>query len=167
MPKATHTGPLRIGDIEFECAVLDNGVRIVSETNFMSAMGMYRSGALSVRRHERDEGAQIPLSLAHKNLKPYADMHLGGVHYAPYRYRNLKGKIVDQGIRAELIPKICEVWIDADKAGVLGPRQKLTAKKADILLRGFARVGIVALVDEATGYQYVQSRLKQREQMTA
>jgi hypothetical protein len=51
------------------------------------------------------------------------------------------------------IPKICEIWLDADRAGVLGKRQREIAAKADILLRGFAHVGIVALVDEATGYQ--------------
>jgi hypothetical protein len=41
---------------------------------------------------------------------------------------------------------------------VLGPRQKAIAKKADILLRGFAHVGIVALVDEATGYQDARAK---------
>jgi len=39
-----------------------------------------------------------------------------------------------------------------------GSRQPLIAKKADILIRGLADVGIVALVDEATGYQYDRAR---------
>jgi hypothetical protein len=41
---------------------------------------------------------------------------------------------------------------------VLGPRQLEIAERADILIRGFAHVGIVALVDEATGFQYARQR---------
>ncbi len=158
IPKATHAGPLRIGDIEFDCAVLEDRTRVISESKFMKAMGLYRSGALSTRRRPNEAGAQVPLSLAYKNLIPFAERHLGGVHLEPLRYRTSRGSIA-HGVKAELIPKICEVWIDADRAGVLGPRQKSVAAKADILLRGFAHVGIVALVDEATGYQEVRDRL--------
>ncbi len=86
---------------------------------------MYRSGALSVWR--KDESAPIPLFLAHKNLKPFADKHLGGVHIELKAYRTERGSPA-RGIPAEMLPKICEVWMDASKAGVLGPRQMLTAE---------------------------------------
>jgi hypothetical protein len=33
------------------------------------------------------------------------------------------------------------------------PQQERTAIQADLIMRGFAHVGIIALVDEATGYQ--------------
>jgi hypothetical protein len=157
LPRATHAGPLKISDIEFDCAVLEDKARVVSEQKFMAALGMYRSGALSVRRKTSDTGAQIPLFLAHKNLKPYAIKHLGDVHFEPLKYRTLEGNVA-HGIKAEIIPKICEIWIDANRDGVLGHRQKLTAGKADILLRGFAHVGIIALVDEATGFQDDRAR---------
>ncbi|MFH1739145.1 MAG: hypothetical protein ABIH23_09060 [bacterium] len=146
---------LVIGDIELDCAVLEDGSRIISETKFMEVMGMYRSGALSVRR--KDASAPIPLFLAHKNLKPYAEKHLGGVHFELKPYRTERGGS-GQGIPAETLPKVCEVWMDANRDGVLGPRQQLTAKKAEILFRGFAHVGIVALIDEATGYQRIRDR---------
>lgn len=161
LPRASHTGPLRIADIEFEAAVVRDGeriVRVVSETKFMEAMGMYRSGALSTRRQRDKTGAQTPLFLAHKNLKPFIDKHLGGVHYEPFKYITTSSGKVAHGILDEVIPKVCEVWIDADRAGVLGERQKLIAAKADILLRGFAHVGIRALIDEATGFQYERPR---------
>ncbi len=159
--QALRAAPLVVGDIEFDCAVLDDkgNTRVVSETKFMEAMGMYRSGALSTRRRQQDDGrAQIPLSLAHKNLKPFIDQHLGSVHASMLSYRTPEGSIVTAGIPATLIPKICEVWIDADRAGVLGPRQKLIAKKADILHRGLAHVGIIGLIDEATGFQDLRPR---------
>ncbi len=153
--KATHTGKLIIGDIEFECAVLEDRTRVISETRFMEAMGMYRSGALSVRR--KSSSAPIPLFLAHKNLKAFADKHLGSVHFKLLPYRNEHGNLA-RGIPAKVLPKICEVWIDAKRSGVLGRRQVLIAEKADLLLRGCAHVGIIALVDEATGYQEIRDR---------
>lgn len=158
LPKAMWSGPLNIGGIEFESAVLeDRKTRVISETNFMEAMGMYRSGALSVRRKENESGAQLPLSLAFKNLKPYIEKHLGGVHYEPLKYRTKTGGI-GHGIRGEVLPKICEIWLDAKKDGVLGVRQEQVAEKAEILIRGLAYVGIIALIDEATGFQYDRAR---------
>jgi hypothetical protein len=162
IPRAIKEGPLTIGGITFNCAVLDDerNTRVVTEMNFMRAMGMYRSGALSKRRHaQTDEGgAQIPLFLAHKNLKPYAEKHLGSVHFEPLKYQTLKGGSA-HGIKAELIPMVCEVWIDALEDGVLGASQQNVAAKAKILFRGFAHVGIIALVDEATGWQETRDKL--------
>lgn len=74
-------------------------------------------------------------------------------------YRTPAGALVTVGLPATIIPKICEIWIDADRAGVLGHRQKLVATKADILHRGLAHVGIIGLIDEATGYQDHRPRL--------
>jgi len=48
--------------------------------------------------------------------------------------------------------------MDANRANVLGRRQKLIAERAEILLRGLAHVGIIALIDEATGYQTIRDR---------
>src|SRR5690349_15833401 len=107
MPKAINEGPLSIGDITFDCAVLDDDVekpsRVISEQKFMAAMGMYRSGALSTRRKIDDEGggANIPLFLAHKNLKPFAERHLGGVQFEPLKYRTRDGNVA-HGIKAEI-----------------------------------------------------------------
>ncbi|MQY63239.1 MAG: hypothetical protein GH143_02865, partial [Calditrichaeota bacterium] len=162
LPRVEHDGPLEIGDITFDTAVLDDGTRVISETKFMDAMGLYRSGALSTRRKNTPDGAQIPLSLSHKNLKPFVEKHFGGVHYNPLIYRT-KGGSVAHGIKAEVLPKICEVWLDARKAGVLGPTQTMVADRADILIRSFAHVGIIALIDEATGYQYERQRTELQE----
>jgi hypothetical protein len=155
LPQAIMEGTLKIGNIEMPCAVLEGEVRVVTEADFMSALGMYRSGALSVRRKEMEGGAQIPLFLAHKNLMPYIEKHLGSVHYSPERYRTIKGGTA-LAITGEIIPKICEIWMDADRDGVLGKRQKITAQRAEMMLRSLAHVGIVALIDEATGYQSVR-----------
>jgi P63C domain len=165
LPKVGWEGLLTIGPISMKCGVIpskksgESPVRVVSETEFMKALGMYRSGALSVRREVSESGAQIPLSLAYKNLRPFILTHLGDVHFQPMKVIFSKGT-VGHGLDAKIIPKICEVWLDARKAKVLGERQKAIAEMAEIILRGLAHVGIVALVDEATGYQQFRDRLE-------
>lgn len=46
------------------------------------------------------------------------------------------------------------MFLQARKEIELSPRQAIIADQCEILIRAFARVGITALVDEATGYQY-------------
>lgn len=154
-PRATHEGPLDIGGLHLDCATLESGLAVISETKFMAAIGLYRSGALSTRR---DDGEKVPLHLAHKNLRPFVEKHFGKASGPDTcTYLALSGSLVD-GIPAEALPTICEVWLDAREAGVLGGTQLKVAGFMDALIRSFARVGIVALVHEATGYQYERQR---------
>lgn len=157
-PAATHDGPLQVGDLVLDCAVLEDGTRVIAQTKFMDAMGIYYSGWLAKARSEDESTADLPLHLPFKKLKPFVERHFGTLQIEVVNYRT-KGGSVAKGIRAEILPKICEVWLDARNAGVLkGIRQLQIAEKAEILIRGFAHVGIVALVDEATGYQYDRQR---------
>ena len=60
--------------------------------------------------------------------------------------------------RDEGLPAACHFWMKTRDAGILQDQQLDKAKKAEILMRGLAHVGIIALVDEATGYQYERAR---------
>jgi hypothetical protein len=62
------------------------------------------------------------------------------------------------GVVATLLPEICDVWLQAREAGALSGKGLETAKKAEIIMRGLAHVGIIALVDEVTGYQEVRQK---------
>ena len=62
------------------------------------------------------------------------------------------------GYRAELLPDVCEIYLKARDADRLAANQRPIAKQAEILMRGLATVGIIALVDEATGYQELRAR---------
>jgi hypothetical protein len=66
--------------------------------------------------------------------------------------------MVGYGYEATILSDICESILKARDAGVLPKHVAHYAARCDILVRGFARVGIVALVDEVTGYQEVRSR---------
>lgn len=159
VPKATHTGELHIGETTFDAAVLEDGRRVLSEDNFMRGMGMYWSGWVARERREAQAqgSAGLPLFLSAKSLKPFIDKDLSSLLESPVKYRH-KGNVA-HGIRADLIPRICRVWLEARDAQALrGHRQRDIAAKADILMRALAEVGITALVDEATGYQEDRSR---------
>jgi hypothetical protein len=60
------------------------------------------------------------------------------------------------GYEATILPDICAVLIDAGRQGKLGKRSEYLAERAAILQHAFATLGIIALVDEVTGYQEIR-----------
>lgn len=153
IPQAEYTGTLVLGDMTFPCSVLTDGTRILTQSDFMKGMGMYYSGWISKNKEEPEgDTAEIPHFLAFKSLRPHVNKHLGDLQSIAVKYRTERGAIAN-GIKAEIIPKLCDVWIDAAEQGALGTRQTQVAAKAKLIVRALAHTGIIALVDEATGYQ--------------
>lgn len=166
VPQTNYIGDLQIGDMVFPCSVLSDGTRILTQSDFMKVMGMYYSGWVARNRPPEDAAADVPQFLSFKSLKPFVDKHLGDLQSITVKYRTQHGNIA-HGIKAEIIPKICDVWLDADEHSKLGSRQKKIAQKARLLIRALAHVGIIALVDEATGYQDVRQRRALQEILDA
>lgn len=153
---ATHTGTLTIGDLAIECAVLEDGRRVLSQRGVNRALGRVHGGA-EFRKKAEGDGGQFPVFLVAKGLQPHISNDLEAVVKEPVFYRTKSGAIA-HGIDATVLPQVCDVWINADAAGDLRPNQLRTAERARILIRGLAHVGIVGLVDEATGYQAERSK---------
>lgn len=152
LPKASHRGEIKIGDMTLACCVLGDGRRLISENAINSNLGS--SGGKTYRLRDAassDEHGPLPLFLASKALKPYINQVFTGVDLSPVEY-NDNGKI-GFGFDASILPKVCEVWLLAAENDALQTSQLSRAKKAEVLIRGLARIGIIALVDEATGYQ--------------
>jgi hypothetical protein len=147
IPQATHEGTLTIGNVEIACAVLENGQRVITQSGFMRALGRARQAK---GRGYYDGDVNMPAFLTAKNLKPFISKELE-VTSSQIEFR-LKGRRAF-GYPADLLPKVCDVFLDAKAANALIPQQEHIAAKAQILIRGLAHVGILALVDEATGYQ--------------
>ena len=154
LPSAKHTGTLKLIEKEIPCAVLEDGTRVLTQSDFMDSMGMYYSGWIAKNAPDDQSlvPAEVPHFLAQKSLIPFINKHLGHLQNIILKYKTESGSVAN-GIRAEIIPSICDVYIDADKEGKLGTRQKQIAQQAMLLMRALAHVGIIALVDEATGYQ--------------
>jgi hypothetical protein len=144
LPDATHEGDLKIADMELPVAVTSDGSRLMISKAFMTALGRPWKGSYA--------GTELPNFIAAKNLLPFISKELRDV-LAPVEFINKRGQKA-QGYRVELLQLVCEAYLDARNAGgVLTQSQERVAAQAEILLRGFARIGIIGLVDEATGYQ--------------
>lgn len=148
LPKATHAGDLTIGDISIQCSVLEDGVRVLSLRGINTTFGGSSGGPRSDEKHG---GRNLPRILGTNAIKPFITNELMARLSAPIEFRPLHGGRSAFGYDGTLLPEICEVILDAASANKT--RESTSAKTAELLLRGFARVGIVALIDEATGYQ--------------
>jgi hypothetical protein len=143
--------PLRIGDVELECYVLEDGTRVLTQSTFLEAIGRHRRPNL---KRERDDA--LPSILQGKAINPYISDEVRAKSKA-ITFR-LPGAGRASGYNAELLPEVCEVYLKARDDDKLPANQAHVAKQAEILMRGLAHVGIIALVDEATGYQEVRER---------
>jgi hypothetical protein len=149
--KATHGSsdhPLRIGDIEIPCYVLSDGTRVLSQRGLQAGIGMSHGGAKTVGEQ------RIALFLESLAAKGVAVNDLTARARAPIRFIPPTGGRSVYGYEATILADVCDAVLSARKIpGALQPQQQHIADQCEILLRGFARVGIIALVDEATGYQ--------------
>jgi hypothetical protein len=157
MPEAIYGSPdkpLLIGGKEIQCYVLDNETRVLTQASFLEALGRHRKANV---RSEEDEGEErLPAILQGKTIRPFISNELLDKS-RPIQFRMESGTLAS-GYRAEILPMVCEMYLTARDAGVLPTNQKHVAKQAEILIRALAHVGIIALVDEATGYQNIRAR---------
>jgi hypothetical protein len=143
--RSTHEAVLKIGDAELSVAVLEDGTRVLLSGTFMTAMG--RSWKGTYRR------TGLPNFLGASNLIPFISKDVYDV-LEPIEYRDIRGQKV-VGYKAELLPLVCEVWLKARDADKLRNQDHIAAR-AEILIRSLSQVGIVALIDEVTGYQAIR-----------
>ena len=143
--------PLTIGDVEIPCYVLEDETRVLSQRGFLSGIG--RSESRPAR--PASGGEHFPDFLAAKNLSPFIDADLAAAS-TPVRFQLPGGGPTAFGYRATLLPQVCDVYLEARAAGALYPNQHHVAERAEILVRALATVGVIALVDEATGYQRIR-----------
>ncbi len=158
MPKATHIGELEIGDIVLPCAVLPDGTRVITQGAMATAFGPVTGGWQSRKRAENMHNGDLPPFLIASSLKPYISKALTTLVSNPRKYQDPRGGPIRIGFDATVLPKICDVWLKARDNGALTRIQRPVAERAEILMRGLAHVGIISLVDEATGYQEIRDR---------
>lgn len=151
--KATHFGKITIGDKELTCAVLEDGTRILSSTAMFKAFDRTKRG-----KHKEESAVEgMPTFVNANNLKPYVDKALSAVATFSVNYI-AKDKRTLEGYRAEILPVICDIYLQARQDNVLMPNQLPIAQASEILVRSLSKIGIIALIDEATGYQEERER---------
>jgi hypothetical protein len=157
LPRATHNGELKMGNVSIPCAVLEDGTRVITQRGMFMALGMNKNPTKGQTAIDNRPGF-----VSANNLTPFISEELSR-SWTPIPFRLPKGSggyrgNIAFGYDAKILPLVCHAYLDAKEAGKLATNQKHIADAAKIIERGFSVVGIVALVDEATGYQEVRDR---------
>ena len=144
--------PLKIGEVEIPCYVLEDRRRVLVQRGLQTSIGMSTSGG--------SDGAQRLALFIEGLARKGVDCNDLAVRIrAPILFRPTGGGRPAYGYDATIINDICDAVLDARKIpGALAPQQQHFAKQCEALVRGLARVGIIDLVDRATGYDRVRFR---------
>lgn len=135
LPKAEYQGSLSIGDIEIDCYVLEDGRRVIHKRGMAKGLGMKSEGGNVFGRTIERLGSKISQKVRDRVANPIV-------------FKPLTGDPA-HGYDSEFVIELCEAIVDAPD---LHPKQRPLARQAEIIIRAAARVGIAALIDEATGY---------------
>lgn len=147
----TKDSVLKIGDAEMECYVLEDGTRVFSGQGLQKALNFPSNsgGRALVTLINTGKLSSIITDEIHQKLTNRKEFRRPGA-----------GGAVDKtyGYDATLLIDICDLLLSGRDQKILTDKQERYAKQADIIIRSVAKVGIIALVDEATGYQSIRSK---------
>lgn len=154
LPKAEFGSPdrpARIGEWEFPCYVLNDGRRVFVQRGMMDALDMKQGTA------GRGGGDRLSKFVQTRALNRFIPEQLANVIKNPITFQTPRGGKA-YGYEATVLADLCDAVLEARKTGKLHYQQEHIAARCEMLVRAFAKVGLVALVDEATGFQEVRDR---------
>jgi hypothetical protein len=141
MPYSMFPGKLTIGDVELEVHVLSNGQRVLTQREVVRVISGGRESG-NLQRYLR----RNPLTAEDFDLGPTIQFRVPG------------SNLVSNGFEATVLLEICDKYLEARQQGLLKGTQLALAKQAEIIVRSTAKVGIIALIDEATGFQKIRAK---------
>lgn len=150
---ATNSGTLQIGDIDLECFVLKDRRRLFHKRGIARALGLKSTGgnAFMKTMTRKGIGSVFPTELNEKIKNPIF-----------FQLSDSDPRLADGYEGADLID-ICKALIKAERTGKLRDSQKFLADQAEIIIHASAKLGITALIDEATGFLKDKRREEYRE----
>ena len=140
LPEAKSQGSLPIGDVTIDVYVLADRRRLIHKRGMARALGMKSEGGNAFMKtiSRRGLGSAVSPELWEKILNPI-------------EFKPLAGDPA-HGYQAETFIDVCNAIIDAHKLGRLAPSQVFLGIQAEIIVRSAAKLGIIGLIDEATGF---------------
>ncbi len=152
----TPDHPLKLGEMEIPCYVLPlkdgTALRLVVMAGMLKALNISLGGSSG-----RLSGSRLSRFVASKALRPYVSEELVDKVNNPILFKAPSGNKA-YGYEASTLADICDVVLEARRKGGLNRQQEHIAAQCEILVQGWARVGLDALIDEVTGYQYYRAR---------
>ncbi|GAA2821613.1 P63C domain-containing protein [Aminobacter aminovorans] len=146
IPRASHQGVLPIGDVDIEVYRLFDGRRLIAKSAMAKALTLKSEGGNAFLR-----------TVTRKGVRSAIDEKLWDKIENPISFRYLDtdpDSVVGtaDGYEATTLIEVCDALIQARNDKRLAPSQAFLAVQAEIIVRSAAKLGIVALVDAATGY---------------
>jgi len=147
LPVATHQGELKIGDVSVEVYRLKDNRRMIAKAAMARALNLKSAGGNAFLRTMTRQGIRSVISddLWEKIEKPL-NFRRATTDLEP------TGSVVD-GYEGAILIDVCGAIIDAQKQYKLAPSQEFLAVQAEIIIRSAAKLGIIALIDEAVGFE--------------
>jgi len=152
LPIAKYPGVLNIVGTEIPVYVLSNGQRVIARVAATEVLS-------GVKR-----GGDLESYIRAGALKDFIDTDSILARFVSFRLPDVE--MLDQqtkGLPSDLFIEICQGYVaalqasnDPESGVMLTERQREIAIRASMFLSACAKVGLDALIDEATGYQYLR-----------
>jgi len=157
LPTAVFWGVLDLMSTQIPCYVLDNGQRIIGRTAANEMLTCIKGGG------------NFEQTISVKSLKPFLDFNGIINQLVAFRVPEVERLGTDvKGMPADVFIEVCRGFVAALQASYNRPpdadyppltdRQKEMAVQASMFLAAVAKVGLDALIDEATGYQEFRAK---------
>lgn len=148
--------PLRLGSLELPCYVLEDGTRVFSGRGMQKAIGATSSSGTWLSRFV----SRNPIKNLLREIKTGDGDTFQRMNSPIIFKRNDAGGSQSDtyGYEATLLIDLCDVIIKAGESGYDIPENYI--RNANIIIRAVAKTGIIALVDEVTGYDKEKTRAK-------
>jgi hypothetical protein len=141
LPFSMFRGTIKIGDMDLECHVLNDERRVFTQREVVRILSHGRESGNLARYLDRN-----PLYVNQFSAGPTIDFKIPG------------SPTIGNGYEATLLIEICELYLEARRFKLLKSSQAKLAIQSEIIMRSCAKVGIIALIDEATGFQEVRKK---------
>lgn len=162
LPKAVSGGddtPIRIADIEVPCFVLDDDRRVIVTNGMLDTLAIARGGSM------KGGMSRLELFVSGKLIKPFISNDLLARVQSPIKFR--MGPNIAYGYDSDTLIDIAEAVIQADNAGKLQKQQSGIAHQCRVITSSLTRIGLIALIDEATGHQIKRDKDELQQILTA
>lgn len=133
--------------------VLDNGLRVLSQSEMLKALGIsYGTGKKGTDR--------LASFAAGNRIKEFISNEIVALIEKPIKFKIPTGGNIAYGYEATVLQQVVRGVAKAHLQGKLQKQQEHIGRNAEILDDAFSKVGLIALIDEATGYQKDVNRAK-------
>ena len=146
----TPDRPLKVGNMELQCYVLDDERRVIVQSGMIRALGMSRGSA------GEGSGDRLAKFISGQRINQFISKELADVIEKPIKFQSPTA--IAYGYEATVLVDICDAIIESNKEGKLQKQQQHIAKQAEMLIRAFAKTGVIALIDEVTGYEKAREK---------